>query len=194
MDWLQLILALCLGVALAAMCGFRVFVPALVAALAARFGALPLNDSFSWLQSDATIICLSVASVVELLAYYIPWVDHALDSVSSPLALVAGTLLTVGLLPEMPGFAQWGLGIVAGAGAAGSVQAGTVAVRSASSATTGGMGNFVVTTAENGASIVGSLIAVFVSPFIVLVCLALFMWLIWRVIRRFRRAKRSASA
>ena len=192
MDYPQLILALCLGISLSALCGFRVFVPLLAVSLGVRFAGLSVNESFSWVGSDVALVCLSVATVVEMLAYYIPWVDNALDAVSGPLALVAGTVVAAGLLPEMPTFAQWGLGIIAGAGSAGAVQLSTTAVRGASTAATGGLGNFVVATVENGASILGSVVAIIVSPIIVLIGVGLLMWLVVRLLRKLR-PKRPAT-
>lgn len=186
MDYLQLILALCLGVSLSALCGFRVFVPLLAVALGVRFTGLSVNESLAWVGSDVALVCLSVATVVEMLAYYIPWVDHALDAVSGPLALVAGAVVATGMLPEMPAFAQWGLGIIAGAGSAGAVQMSTTAARGVSTATTGGLGNFIIATAENGASILGSLVALIVSPVIVLIGVGLLVWLVMRALRRLR--------
>ena len=184
MDYINLILALCMGVSLSALCGFRVFVPLLAVALGVRFAGLGVNESLAWVGSDAALVCLAVATVVEMLAYYIPWVDNALDAVSGPLALVAGAVVATGLLPEMPAYAQWGLGIIAGAGSAGAVQLSTTAARGASTATTGGLGNFVVASAENGASILGSLVAIVVSPIIVLIGVGLLVWLVWRLLRR----------
>lgn len=186
MDYPQLILALCLGVSLSALCGFRVFVPLLAISLGVRFAGLSVNESLAWVGSDVALVCLSVATVVEILAYYIPLVDNVLDTISGPLALVAGAVVAAGMLPEMPAFAQWGLGIIAGAGSAGAVQLSTTTARGASSATTGGLGNFVVATAENGASILGSLVAIIVSPIIVLIGVGLLVWLVWRLLRKLR--------
>ena len=193
MDYPQLILALCLGISLSALCGFRVFVPLLAVSLGVRFAGLSVNESFSWVGSDVALVCLSVATVVEMLAYYIPWVDNALDAVSGPLALVAGAVVAAGMLPEMPAFAQWGVGIIAGAGSAGAVQLSTTAARGASTATTGGLGNFVVATVENGASIFGSIAAIIVSPVIVLLGVGLLVWLVWRLLRKLRPNRPAAK-
>ena len=78
-----------LGIGLAAATGFRVFLPLLIAALAARFGHLPLNDTFGWLATAPALFTLGSAAVLETLAYYIPGVDHALDVIASPVAVVA---------------------------------------------------------------------------------------------------------
>ena len=193
MDYVQLAIALCMGISLSASCGFRVFVPLLAVSLAVRYGGLGVNETFAWVGSDAALVCLSVATVVEVLAYYIPWVDHALDAVNGPLALVAGTVITCGLLPDMPEFAQWGIGIVVGAGAAGTVQMGTTALRGVSGATTGGLGNPIVSTLENILSALGSLLAILV-PIVALVGLLILLWVAYRIIKRLRRRSAPQSA
>ena len=189
---MQLAMALCMGVALSAACGFRVFVPLLAVSLAVRYAGLGVSGSFSWVGTDAALICLSVATLVEVLAYYIPLVDHALDAVNTPLALVAGALITCGLLPDMPEFVRWGIGIICGAGAAGSVHLSTTALRGASSATTATLGNPIIATGENILSVIGSVLAILI-PVIAVLGMLLMVWLIFRLIRRLRRSLHPAT-
>lgn len=193
MDYFQLILALCMGISLSAACGFRVFVPLLVVSLAVHFGGLGVNETFAWVGSDTALICLGVATLVEVLAYYIPMVDHALDAVNTPLALVAGTVITCGMLPEMPDYVQWGIGVVGGAGAAGTIQAGTAALRGISTATTGTLGNPILATLENIFSVLGALLAI-VVPVVALIGLLLMGFIIYRIVRRLRRRRRPQVA
>ena len=83
----------------------------------------------------------------EVAAYYIPWVDNALDTVATPAAMIAGTLATMAVSSgEMSQFASWAAAIIVGGGTAGVVQMSTVAARGVSTATTGGLGNFIVAT------------------------------------------------
>src|SRR6185295_9558625 len=77
------LLSIALGVGLAAATGFRVFLPLLIAAIAARAGVLPLTDGFAWLASTPALVTLATAAALETLAYYIPGVDHALDVLAS---------------------------------------------------------------------------------------------------------------
>lgn len=185
---MEMILSLALGISLAAACGFRVFVPLLVLGLMGRFAELPLTDVLAWTASTTGLICLGCATVAETLGYYIPWVDNALDAVSAPLALVAGTLMMGGQMEALPDVMQWGLAIVAGAGSAGVVQAGTSALRAASTATTGGLGNFVVSTGENIMATIGAVLAV-VAPLLAGLGLVLLCLLGWMLLRRMRRRK-----
>lgn len=145
MEWL---LSVCLGLGLAAACGFRIFVPMLGMSIAASAGHLELSPGFEWIGSPAAMVCFSVATVIEIIAYYVPWLDNALDSVTTPAAVIAGTILTASVITEMSPLMQWSVALIAGGGAAGVVQSGTVLLRGTSSVTTGGSANFVVSTAE----------------------------------------------
>src|SRR5262245_47703840 len=86
-------LSIVLGVGLAAATGFRVFLPMLVASVAAYTGHLPLDNGFAWLATPSAITMLAVAAFAEILAYYIPGVDNMLDTLATPTAFVAGTVL-----------------------------------------------------------------------------------------------------
>jgi len=134
----ETIIAVAIGIGLAASCGFRVFVPMLVAAIAAKAGLLPLNESFQWLGSWASVIALVTATVVEIIAYYIPFVDNLLDAVTTPLAIGAGTLLLTSVLPIDNELLKWITGFIVGGGTAATVQGGTVLTRLASSKMTAG--------------------------------------------------------
>lgn len=186
MDWHELIPALCAGIALSAACGFRVFVPLLVISIAVRLGGLSVNEHMSWIGSEAALTCLSIATFVEVAAYYIPLIDHALDVINTPLALIAGALITCGMLPDMPDYAQWTVGIIAGAGAAGAVQAGTAALRGVSTVATTALANPVFATLENVLSALGAVIAI-VLPVVAVLGLALLGWVAYSLIKRMRR-------
>lgn len=181
-DVLQTLLALSVGVSLAAACGFRVFVPLLTLALGARYLGLQIDDSLAWVSSDAAIICLGVATIVEILAYYIPVIDNLLDTITGPAALVAGTLVTAGVLGDLPDWMQWGTGIIAGAGAAGAVQLSTSAVR-VTSTTTAGISNPIISTIENILATIGSVLAVFM-PLVAVVGAVLMIFLTICFMRR----------
>ena len=87
-DWA---LSIVLGIALAAATGFRVFLPMLIVSGAAYTGHLHLDNSFAWLGSPSALTMLSVAAVVEVVAYYVPVIDNLLDLVATPAAFIAGT-------------------------------------------------------------------------------------------------------
>jgi len=172
-DW---IMSACLGVGLAACCGFRIFVPLLAACLATRLGLIGPMAGFEWLSGTPALLGLSVATVFELGAYYIPWLDNLLDTVATPASIIAGTLLSTSFLPIDNPVLHWGLGLMMGGGSAGVIQAGTSLLRLGSTATTGGLANPVVATGENVASVGFSLLSIFLPlfAFVVIVLVVLF--------------------
>lgn len=155
-----MITGLMLGLALSASSGFRIFIPLLISNLAARIGWVTVGEDFMWMASPTATLVLAVATVLEVAAYYLPFVDNLLDTLAMPCSIVAGTLLTSQFLAINDPLLQWGLALVAGGGVAGTVQAGTSLLRLGSSKFTLGTGNAVVSTIENIFSSVLSLIAI----------------------------------
>ena len=166
---METILSLCIGIGLSAACGFRIFVPFLITSIAAHSGHVTLTHSFQWIGSDTALIAFGAATLLEIAAYYVPWLDNLLDTIATPAAIVAGTIVTASVVTEMSPFLKWTLAVIAGGGAAGLVQAATVVARGASTATTGGLANPVLATAELGGSVAASLLAL-IAP-MVAVCL-----------------------
>jgi hypothetical protein len=173
---MELLLSICLGIGLSAACGFRVFIPMLIVSLAANSGHLTLAKGFEWLASDAAVIALGIATVLEIAAYYVPWLDNLLDTIASPSAVIAGTIITASVMTDMSPFMRWTLAVIAGGGVAAAVQGTTVFARAASTTLTGGLANPLLATAELGGSGVLSLLAVFV-PFLALALIVVL--LIW---------------
>jgi hypothetical protein len=147
------VLSVVLGIGLSAACGFRVFVPFLVLGIAARTGHVNVGDSFGWIATTPALIALGVATVLEIGAYYIPWLDHALDVVATPAAVIAGVVMTASVVTGVNPMFKWALAGIAGGGIAGTVQALTVGARKVSLLTTGGLANPVVSTAELGGAV-----------------------------------------
>ena len=168
---MAILLAVALGLGLATAAGLRVFVPVFGAGLAAHFGFVELNPSFDWLGTTTALIALGTATVAEVLAYYVPWLDHALDVVATPAAVGAGILASAAVLVDLPPILQWGVAIVGGGGAAGLMQAVSVGTRVKSALTTGGLGNPIVATVETLGSITLVALALFV-PVLLLLLLA----------------------
>ncbi len=167
---IETLLSLCIGVGLSAACGFRVFVPLLVMSIASLMGWFEPMKGFEWLAIPSVCVGLAVATVCEIGAYYIPWVDNALDTIATPAAMVAGTLTTMAVSSgEMSQFASWAAAIIVGGGTATAVQMGTVAVRGLSTATTGGIANPVVSTGEWIGAIVVSILSLIVPVLVVIV-------------------------
>jgi hypothetical protein len=184
----ETVTAAALGLGLAAAVGFRIFVPALLAALAARLGHLPLAEGFGWLGSDAALVVLGVASLVEVAAYLIPWLDHLLDAIAAPAAVTAGTVLMASTLVEMAPWLRWGLALVAGGGTAGLIHGATAGLRLGSTATTGGLGNPALATFETGAATALTILAIAVP----LLAVAVTVFLVSRAVRVLVRRRRRA--
>jgi hypothetical protein len=185
------IVSIALGIALAAATGFRVFVPLLITGIAARFDVIPLNDSFAWLASTPALITLSTAAVFETLAYYIPGVDHALDVIAGPAAVVAGVIASASVMTDLSPALMWPLAIVAGGGAAGLTKTGTALIRAKTGLATAGLGNPVVSTAETAGAAVLSVLALIVPILCAILVLAILVWVVRRI-WRFASARRSA--
>ncbi len=166
-------LSILIGLGLAAACGFRVFVPLLVAGIAFRAGHLQFASGFEWMGSDAALIAFGLATALEVGGYYIPWLDHFLDTVATPAAVVAGTLVAASMITDTEPFLRWTLAAIAGGGLAGLVQTGTVVTRGLSTATTGGLANPVVATAELGGSVAASVLALIVPLAVILAVVGL---------------------
>ncbi|GAB2592317.1 DUF4126 domain-containing protein [Spirosoma areae] len=181
LEWLM---SACIGVGLAACCGFRVFVPLLIASAATKLGIIGAMTGFEWLGGWPALLGLSVATVFELGAYYIPWLDNLLDTIATPASVIAGTLLSTSFLQIDNPVLHWGLGLILGGSSAGIVQAGTSLLRLGSTATTGGVGNPIVATGENVASFSLSLFTIFlplVGAFLIgLVVIFILGWLVSR--------------
>lgn len=181
---METIIGLCIGIGLSAACGFRVFVPLLVMSIGAVTGLFEPSKGFHWLALPSVCIALSVATLCEIAAYYIPWVDNLLDTVATPAAMIAGTLTTMAVSSgEMSQFASWAAAIIVGGGTAGAVQMSTVAARGVSTATTGGLANPVVSTTEWVSAAVLSVLAM-ALPVVVAIAVIICIFLAVRWIRK----------
>ena len=188
-DILPYILSSFIGIGLAAASGFRVFLPLFAVSLASYLGWIPTNDNFQWLSGLPTLIVTGVATLVEILAYYIPVVDNFLDTVTAPLATVAGSVLFASQFIELGTFPQWALAIIAGGGTAATIAAGFAGTRAASTATTAGIGNNVIATTETAGAGLMSVLSIFLPVIAFIIALALLILVIifgrkiWRKIR-----------
>ena len=157
---METMLSIFVGVGLAAACGFRIFVPLLVMSIASLTGQIELAPEFGWIATYPALAAFSIATLFEVAAYYIPWLDNLLDTIAVPAATVAGTIVMASAVSEMTPFLKWGLAVIVGGGVAGTVQGFTSIARLASTATTGGLGNPAVSTVEAGGSVVLSILAI----------------------------------
>ena len=183
---METLLSVCVGIGLSAACGFRVFVPLLAVNIAALSGHLTLAHGFEWIGSYPALVAFSVATCLEIAGYYIPWVDHLLDTIATPAAVIAGTIITASLVTDMSPFLKWTLAVIAGGGAAGLVQGTTVAARGASTLTTAGLGNPVVATLEFAGAAITSILAILAPLLAIALVLGLLLIIGRKLFRQFR--------
>ncbi|MBL8859333.1 MAG: DUF4126 domain-containing protein [Planctomycetes bacterium] len=177
------ILGILTGLGLAAACGFRVFVPFLIASIAIRADVIHVAADFAWMGSTPALVALGVATLLEVGGYCLPGVDHFLDVVATPVAVVAGTLLTASFITDMEPWFRWSLAAIAGGGAAAVVQTTTVAARATSAVLSLGFGNPIVSAAEFlGATTVSILAAL--APILALIAVVVAVALLWSLRRR----------
>jgi hypothetical protein len=183
MSGLDLLVPIALGIGLAAATGLRVFLPMLIASAAAYGGYLPLSEGFAWLATPAALIMLGVAAAAEILAYYLPGIDNVLDAMSAPAAFLAGVILSAAVMTDLSPAVKWTLAIIAGGGAAGMAHGLTSLLRAGSTVMTGGLGNWVIATAELGGALLLSLLAL-AAPLAALLAIAVLVWQARRLFRK----------
>ena len=188
-----------IGIGLAAASGFRVFLPMFAVSLAAYMGWIPMNESFQWLSGLPTLVATGIAMVVEILAYYIPYVDHMLDTMSVPLATIAGSILFASQFTDLGAFPQWSLALIAGGGTAAAISSVFAGTRAASTATTGGLGNSVVATTETAGagimsvlSLAAPIIAAIAAVILIIIVLVMGRKL-WSKFRRYNSNKKQEA-
>ena len=47
-------------------------------------------QNWEWIGSYYALTAFATASIVEVLSYYVPWVDNLMDTVATPAAITAG--------------------------------------------------------------------------------------------------------
>ena len=189
----ETILSVITGLALSAACGFRVFVPMLVMSIASYngpplslpaglewfqsfIGHLPLAPGFDWVGSPIAVKAFAVATLCEIVAYYIPWFDHLLDHITTPAAVIAGIVVMASSVTGMSPFLRWVLAVIAGGATAGIVQGVTVGARGGSTVASLGTTNWIVSTAELIGSVVLSILALLIPALILIVLGAILLY------------------
>jgi hypothetical protein len=192
---MQDVIAVCLGIGLSAACGFRVFVPLLATSMLALTGQVKLAEGMAWMGTYPALIAFATATALEIAAYYIPWLDHALDTIATPAAVIAATLITGALITDLPPMLKWTLALIAGGMPASIIQGGTVILRAKSTLFTGGVGNFLVATGELLGAILTSVLAIVLPIVTGLLVLALSLFLLIMFGRKvFNRGKQRPAS
>lgn len=184
MEWIGLVSQIAMGLSLAATAGLRAFLPLFVVGVAGRFDWIPLTSSFEWLADTPALIVFGSAVLLELLADKIPAVDHLLDLAQTFTKPIAGAIATAAALHELSPLQTAVLAIVIGGGVAGTVHVAKSKFRWLSTATTAGLANPIVSTAEEAGAwglAVAALVVPILTALVVLIAfILLFRWMFQR--------------
>jgi hypothetical protein len=193
METAALLISLSVGLGLSAACGFRVFVPPLVMSIISMINPdlVPLSSDFEWIGTWPALVAFSAATLLEICGYYLPWFDNLLDSVATPLAIMAGVCVSAASLGELDPLLRWSISLIAGGGSAGLTQGATVMTRLTSTLTTGGLANPVVSTIEGISSFLMAIVAILL-PFLAVALFIGFVVFAVKVWRNRRRKKATA--
>lgn len=172
-----------IGVCLAAAVGFRIFVPLLILSVGSMTDYVSLADTYSWIGTLPAMIAFGVATILEIVGYYVPWMDNMLDTISTPLSPIAGVVAAGSVVVDVDPLISWTVAIILGGGTALSVEFLTVKARALSSFFTGGFGNSIVASGELFFSTFISILAI-VIPVIAFLFILFLVFIIWKITRR----------
>lgn len=190
----DLTLALLLGIGLSASTGLNTFLPLLLLSSAAKFGiaGITLNAKFGWLASDTAILILLVATFIEVVADKIPAVDHFLDGIATFIRPAAGLVAMASVLTGLDPTTAAIVGLIIGSPISLGLHTLKAGTRAASTVTTFGCANPVLSIVEDVASLGVSLIAIFAPVLVPLILLVVFVFL-WRLAKRITASKVPAA-
>ena len=189
MDLFTFASSFCLAIGLSAACGFRVFIPPLTYGIFYKANLVELSDSWIWIGNDWVILLFALATIIEILATFIPFIDNTLDIISTPVSMIAGTVLASSSLSNLDPGLQWLLSIICGIGVTGSFQFSTVTLRGMLSVFTGGILNPFFSLLED---IIAFLIAIatILIPIFGLIIIIIIALIIYVLIKKLRGRKR----
>lgn len=115
---MEAILAICIGLALSATVGFRIFTPLLITGIFERADWITLTEGFNWIGSTPALIAFGAATLFEVAVNYIPAVGSFMKVIATPIAAIAGILLTASFIGDMSPLLEWSIAIIGGGGVA----------------------------------------------------------------------------
>ena len=164
--------------------GLNAYIPLLLVSVLTRFGILDLQEPYTVLGNIWVIAVVSVLLLVEVFVDKIPAVDTVNDVVQTAVRPAAGALLFAANANVITDINPV-IAVIAGLFLAGTVHTAKGAVRPLVTASTGGMGNWVVSIIEDVIAVVASILAI-IMPFLVVVFAAVAS--IW-LVRWYRKRK-----
>jgi hypothetical protein len=194
-------LATLTGLGLSAAAGLNAYIPLLLVGVVARWtDAVTLPPDFAWISNGWVLAAVAVLLLAEVVLDKVAVVDHLNDLVQTFVRpAVGGVIFAATAAAQQVDASPWmrehpWVGWLAGIAVAGLVHATKATARPVVNVSTFGVATPLVSAAEDGASLVMSLLALF-APVLVLVGLVLlglaaFLWL--RRLRRRRGRRRGA--
>ncbi len=182
-----------LGLGLASATGLRTFLPLLMLALAAKFEmfGVRLIDQMDWIVSWPAIAALATATVAEFAGDKVPAIDHGLNAIGYVTRPVAGAIAAGSVFWNVDPVAAAIAGLIVGAPAALAFNAAQTGVRVGSTATTGGLGNPLVSLVEDVLAFLTVIVA-FLAPILIPIIVIALIWVVYRLARGVR-ARREAE-
>jgi len=166
---MELLTGLLSSLGLSGAAGLNAYIPLLVVGLLSRLDVIQLNAPYDLLANPWVLLGVGVIGLLDFVGDKIPGVDHALHVFGGVVNAAAGAVLFAAQagVADVPPALSLALGLIV----AGGVHATRAAVRPVATATTGGLANPVLSTAEDGTSLTLSLLAVF-APLLAVLGLA----------------------
>ena len=162
-----------LGVALAASCGLRTFLPLFIVGVVGRWTDwVDIGPDFDWTTSTPALLAFGIGAVVEMAGDKIPWLDNFLSAIQTPVRTLAGALIYASVAIEMPLWALALLALILGGGVALAVHTTRSGLRLASTSATGGSVNPLLSVAEDIGCALGTLLSLAAFGFALLVALS----------------------
>ncbi|MFF2552661.1 DUF4126 domain-containing protein [Nocardia sp. NPDC058058] len=171
--------------------GLNAWLPLLVVGIADRFGWIDLGSSYGWLSSTPALIGIGIVFLLDLVGDKIPALDSVLHGIGTLIAPASGAILftaETSISSHMPP----AVAAVLGAITAGSVHVGRSVARPFVTGTTAGVGNPVVSSAEDGTSLALTVLALavpIVAFIAVLILLIVLGWIAFRAARWMRKRR-----
>ncbi len=173
------------GLGLSSSAGLNAYLPLLVLALADRFSsAVTLERPYDFLSATWGIAIITLLLTVEIVVDKVPGLDHANDLIQSAIRPAAGAIVAMAaasdasINPVVP--------MILGLLTAGAVHTAKATTRPAVTLATGGIGNPLVSMAEDAVATLGAVVAIFVPVLALLVLLLFAGFFVW-AFRRLRR-------
>lgn len=176
MEPTTIVTGLCMGLALAATCGLRAFLPLFVVSLLSHLGHIEVSEGFEWMSSTLAVMALGAAVLLELMADKVPVVDHALDTVAVFVKPVAAMVAAASVMTEIDPLLSTVVGLVLGGSMAQGVHLVKAKLRLLSSALTATVANPFLSIIEDVLALVATIMAFLLPVLLFLAALALSIW------------------